>query len=284
MVRSENVAAFVTVFIIILIIIIPLIFAANALINESVLFLREVRDIDLSKFDDAVDKFFKDSNLDVNAYIKDLLNKLSLTVAKKTSDFIVGLPQKILEFFVMLFTMFYLFKQGARLCENIKEHIPFHEAHKKNIAESLSAVVYASLYGLVVAGFVQGALGALGLWIFDVQSPILWGLVIVILSMLPLLGTSLVWFPAAVYKFFTGEIWNGVGLFLYGLIILSTIDNIIRPKLIGSKAKIHPVLVLLGVIGGLKVFGFLGILLGPVILSVLTVFLSLYIEEKKGKG
>lgn len=277
--RSENVAAFITIIIIVVIIIIPLLFAANALINQSIEFFREIRDVDLTSLETMAASLFKE-NIEVEEQFKEILNNFSLSVAKATSDFVVSLPRRILQFFVMLFVMFYLFKEGPIMVEQVQQHIPLKESHKRHLTRKFSSVIYASLYGLVLTAFVQGAIGALGLWIFDVPSPLLWGLVMVILSMLPFLGAAFVWFPAALYKIFTSDTFNGFGLLLYGIFIVSTIDNIIRPKIVGVKGKIHPILVLLGVLGGLRVFGFLGIIIGPLILAILTVFLDLYILDR----
>jgi predicted PurR-regulated permease PerM len=278
-VRNENVAALITTGITIIIIVIPLIFAANALINQSIEFFYTIRDIDVAKIEKITEGIIK-NNINLEDHFKSILNTLSLSIAKTTSDFVVSIPGRILQFFVMLFVMFYLFKEGPQIVSYIMEHLPMREAHKRHIMKKFSGVVYASLYVLVLTAFIQGAVGALGLWIFDVPSPILWGLVMVVLSMLPFVGAAFVWFPAALYKIFTNDTFNGVGLLLYGLFIVSTIDNIIRPKIVGSKGKIHPVLVLLGVLGGIKMFGFLGIILGPLILAILVVFMDIYILER----
>ena len=133
---------------------------------------------------------------------------------------------------------------------------------------------------MIVTAFVHGAIASLGFWIFGIESRILWGLVTVIVSILPFLGAAIIWLPAAIYKLVIGETFNGVGILLYGILIVSTIDNIIRPGIVGSRAKIHPTLVFLGVLGGIEIFGFLGIIIGPLILSILTIFFDLYIVEK----
>lgn len=281
--RSKNLAAFFSVCIIVLLIIIPLIFTANTLINESLQFFRQVKDIDLSTFDEKIKANF-DINLELDEYIKDGLNKFSLAVAKATSDFLVSIPQRILHFFVMLFTIFYMLKEGKTLVTKFNEHIPLKESHRRDITAKFSNMVYASLYGLVVTAFIQGVLGAIGFWIFDVPSPILWGLVTVILAMIPFIGAWVVWLPASLFKIFSGDLFNGIGLLIYGMLIVSTIDNIVRPKIIGSKAKIHPVVVLLGVLGGIQVFGLLGIIIGPLILSIMELFFDLYIGDKTNKA
>ncbi len=280
LVRFENLAATITLLLILFIILVPLIFASNALISESVLFFRDVKNIDLTQFEKKVSAFTH-SDLQFDESLKDLLNKFSLSVARGTSDFLISLPRRILSFFVTFFTIFYLFKQGRTFVEKIKEHVPLKESHKKDLILKFDSVIYASLYGLVLTAIIQGATGAIGLWIFGVESPVLWGIVMIILAMFPFVGPMFVWLPAALFKIFVGDYFNGFGLLLFGLFIVSTIDNIVRPKIVGAKGKIHPVTVVLGVFGGIELFGLLGIIIGPLVLSLSLVFLDLYLVEAR---
>ena len=275
---GQNAAAFLTILSVILIFMIPLFFTANALIGQSIALFQQIRELDLSNIEEKIPESLRGS-VEFDTYVKDALNKLTLSLARGTSDFLVSLPKKLLEFFVMFFVMFYMLKEGKELAEKIRMHIPLKEHYRRHVAEKFNSVVYATIYGIVITAIVQGAIGAIGLWIFGVPSPLLWGLVMTILAMIPFVGPAFVWLPAALFKLAVGESFNGIGLLLYGILIVSTIDNVIRPKIIGSKGKVHPALVLLGVLGGLEVFGLLGIIIGPLILAISAVFLSLYVDE-----
>jgi len=275
---SQNLAAMLTILSVILIFIIPLFFTANALIGQSITLFQEIKSMDLSRFEEKIPEFLR-GNVNFDDYIKDALNKLTLSLARGTSDFLISLPKKLLEFFVMFFVMFYMLKEGKSLIEKIRLHIPLKEKYRRHVSERFNSVIYATIYGIVITAIVQGTVGAIGLWIFGVPSPLLWGLVMTILAMIPFVGPAFVWLPAALFKLGTGDTFQGVGLILYGIFIVSTIDNVVRPKIIGSKGDIHPALVLLGVLGGLEVFGLLGIILGPLILAISAVFLSLYVDE-----
>tara|TARA_Y100000310_G_C20697615_1_gene826813 strand:+ start:5320 stop:6342 length:1023 start_codon:yes stop_codon:yes gene_type:complete len=277
--RNKKLSSLVTTILVVVIIIIPLIFAANALLGETVDFFHKTKDIDISSIENKLSDQLK-GNVQIGEYVTENLNKLSLAIARGTSEFIISLPKKILSLFVMLFLMFFLFMEGSSLVEKIKDHIPLRAKQKEELAKKFNSVIYASIYGMIVTAFVQGAIGALGFWIFDVDSPILWGLITVIVAILPFVGAALVWLPASIYKLAIGETFNGLGILFYGMLIISTIDNLIRPSIIGSRAQIHPALVLLGVLGGLEIFGFLGIIIGPLILSIATIFLDLYLLEK----
>ncbi len=279
-VRGKKTSSLLTTLLVVIIIFIPLIFAANALIGESVEFFHMTKDLDLVSLGNGLG-FDLGGAENLNEQIGENLNKISLEIARATSEFVVSLPKKILNIFVMLFLMYFLFMEGNKCIEKIKNHIPLKAKQKHELSKKFNNVIYASLYGMVVTAFVQGAVGALGFWVFGVSSPILWGLVTIIVAILPFVGAALVWLPAAIYKLAVGEMFNGIGLLLYGVLIISTIDNFIRPSIVGSRGNVHPALVLLGVLGGLELFGFLGIILGPLILSIGSMFLDMYLLEKK---
>ncbi|HLD14952.1 MAG TPA: AI-2E family transporter [Candidatus Nanoarchaeia archaeon] len=279
-IKNRDLSAFLLSALLILAITLPLLFAANTVVNESVQIFHRFNNIDLGIFADKISEYFG-GNVDLNFYIKELLNKFSVSIAQQTSEFLLSLPSKLIVVFVMLFTMFYMFKDGKEWIQQLKDDFPLKTHYKENLARKFDSIIYAVLYGVVITAVIQGAVGALGLWIFNVNSPIIWGIVMTIFAMLPFVGPYLIWIPAAIIKLAEGDINNGIGLFLYGILIVSTIDNVLRPKLISQKAQIHPVIVLLGVLGGLKIFGLIGIIIGPLILAIASVFIELYILEKK---
>ena len=138
-----------------------------------------------------------------------------------------------------------------------------------------------------MVAIIQGLLGALGFFIFGVPLPLLWGVIMAFLALIPALGTGLVWFPASLILFLNGFFQGsdslmikGLLLLLYSITIVGTIDNILKPKLVGSKAKIHPLIIFVGIFGGLIFFGVWGVILGPLFLSMTSVFIELFISQK----
>lgn len=279
-IRNKNVCSLILTFFIMIIIILPLLFAANAVLNESVKFYQGVRTIEVGEQFSAKFSEYFGENIDLDMYLREVLNKVSVAVMQTAENAIFSVPQKILFFFITFFIIYYLFKEGKGIVERIKKELPMKETHRQSLSKRFNDIIYATVYGIIITAIIQGIIGAIGLWIFKVPSPILLGLIMIILAMLPFVGAWLIWFPAAIVKLVSGDIGNGIGLLLFGLIIVSTIDNILRPKIIGSRAKIHPVLILLGVLGGLYMFGLVGIIIGPLILAVLVVFLELYLTER----
>ena len=146
------------------------------------------------------------------------------------------------------------------------------------INDSLLVVVLtqAVLYGQVMTAVIQGALGGIALFIFGVPNWIFWGAIMIIMAFLPVLGTPLIWVPAAVGLILDGEMARGVGLLIFGATIVMNIDNFIRPRLVSGRTKVHPVLILIGVLGGLKIFGFIGMLIGPLVLALLMALIKFY--------
>jgi predicted PurR-regulated permease PerM len=116
---------------------------------------------------------------------------------------------------------------------------------------------------------VQGALGGLAFWALDIPSPVLWGVVMILVSIIPTLGAFIVWIPAAVYLAATGQTWQALALTVWGTVVVGLTDNLLRPILIGNRARMHELLVFFGVLGGLELFGVLGLFIGPVIFAVM---------------
>lgn len=278
-IRNKTICSLIVTILVLIILMIPIIFATNAIINESVNLYYKISDIEIDEINNYVKDYF-DKDINIGGYVKDILNKFSMYVMKEAEAFIWSLPEKLIAIFVIFFIVFYAFKDGKRWIGIVEKELPLEERYKKNLSNKFKSIIYATIYGIIVTGILVGALGALGFYIFGLSSPILWGIIMTILSMLPLVGTCLVWLPAGIYLVVTGNTLLGVLFLLYNWIIVSGIDTFVRPKIIGAKGKLHPVFVLLGIVGGLKIFGLIGVIIGPLIFAILTLFFEIYISEK----
>ena len=256
--------------IIFLIVIIPLFLIINALLIEATNFYSIIKSVDLTFISGFLDRFIT-GGVDLNLYVKDIIGSVVSFIIRSASDFFFALPQKILILFVTIFVMYYFFKDGDKIVSFLGKLFPIHKDHKNELLIEFNKVLYATIYGVLISAVVQGMIGTVGLVIFDVSSPIMWGSIMVLTAVIPFVGTWLIWLPAALFKIFNGDLFNGFGLLLYGVLFVSIIDNLIKPKLISEKSKIHPVLIILGVFGGLKVFGIIGVMIGPLLLGMLTV-------------
>jgi predicted PurR-regulated permease PerM len=242
------------------------------------------RETTLCKLSLRIQDFVKDP--DVRFYLEDVVGKGTNFVISRISGIVFALPIIMINLFVTFFAVFYLLKDGKQLVNFIKKLLPIHHKHREHIFSKLQETAHAVVYGSLVVALIQGALGGLGFWMFGVPSPLLWGFVMALFALVPFVGTAVIWLPAAIVMIATGSsegdpvmTWKGIGLLLYGFFIISGIDNILKPMLIGNRAGIHPVLVLIGVLGGLAVFGVPGFIIGPLVLAVFKVFLDIYQRE-----
>lgn len=229
--------------------------------------------------------FLPENNIDY--YLQVTIEKITVFIINNVSKFIASIPSILLNFFVMVFVVYYLLKDGEAVVKRIKNILPLKEPHKRHVLERFHDIAYAVFYGNISIAVLQGILGGIGFLILGVSSPILWGFVMMLFALVPYFGTAVVWLPAALNFIFLGYLQNdnsltirGAMLILYGVFVISSIDNILKPKVIGIKADVHPILVLLGVLGGLSLFGFIGLILGPVMLALLMTFVEIYEEEK----
>ncbi|HII16999.1 TPA: AI-2E family transporter [Candidatus Woesearchaeota archaeon] len=301
-VRFETVSALLIVFLILLLVAIPIILSLNAIRTEayaSYVFVRQKlvigglfeSECTTTGFICSLYNRLRDilTEPEVLYYIDTASQRISTTIANKVSDIIFSIPAVVLRAFIAFFTMFYLLRDGKRIMAQLEELLPFKKSHRKRIIDNFKSITYAVFFGHLLIAAIQGALGALGFFLFGVPSPILWGIVMAFFALIPFLGTAIVWLPVALLMIFTAAttgnavlLTKGVFFLLYCWLIVSTIDNILRPKLIGERGKVHPILVLIGVLGGLHLFGFVGIFLGPIALAIFTTLVQIYEEEKAG--
>lgn len=185
-------------------------------------------------------------------------------IGQVTLDFIVG-------FFVMLYVVFFLFRDGERLSRGIARSIPLQPQHTQRLMTQFATVVRATVKGNIVVALVQGALGGMAFFVLGVPGAVLWGAMMALLSLLPAVGAVLVWAPVAAYFFFSGELVKGVGLTLWGAVVIGLVDNLLRPILVGKDTRMPDYLVLVATLGGIVVFGLNGFVIGPVIAAVFLV-------------
>jgi predicted PurR-regulated permease PerM len=187
-----------------------------------------------------------------------------------------SVTEVLLGMFIMFFVMFYGFREGKGFLSHIKKILPLDPQLNDSLFHELRTVTQAVLYGQVMTAIIQGALGGIGLLIFGVSNWLFWGSIMIITALLPVLGTPIIWVPAAVGLILNGDTSRGVGLLIFGATLVMNIDNFIRPRLVSGRTTVHPVLILVGVLGGLKIFGFIGMLVGPLVLALLVALIKFY--------
>ncbi len=179
-----------------------------------------------------------------------------------------GVLQFLLGFVLLLFVLFFLFRDGQKLGARFVDFLPMARDQALILVKRTEEVLAACVYGVIMVAAVQGTLGGITFWLLGLPSPVTWGLVMTLLCTLPIVGAWLVWVPAAIGLAMSGDYTKAIILAIVGQFVISSIDNILRPILVGQRAKLHELVIFFSVLGGLKYFGLLGILLGPIVMAL----------------
>jgi len=212
------------------------------------------------------------------------LAQIVQTAVTKSSAFIytnaIGLIKGFTVFFfdllLTLFIAFFMFLQGDDFIRAIKQLSPLDPVHNDEILRETETTIKATLWGTVIVAVAQGTLGGVGFLIFGLPQPAFWGTVMIPASVIPVVGSTIIWGPAAVYLLFTGHITAGVGLIIWGGVVVSVIDNVLKPILMKGSSETPSIFILFSILGGLTYFGMIGFILGPLILSFLLSLLRIY--------
>lgn len=216
--------------------------------------------------------YLTEHNLDNAAQIQQKLSEFALKggqyaagsvfiIGKGTFSFTVG-------FGVMLYLLFFLLKDGSYLVHLILEALPLSTYVKHHLLGKFAAVSRATVKGTVVVGIVQGILGGLAFWFIDIDGSLLWGALMAFLSLIPAVGSAIIWAPAAIFFFATGALWKGLFLVGFFVIVVGLVDNILRPLLVGKDTKMPDYMILIATLGGMEIYGINGFVIGPVIAAL----------------
>ncbi|TVP75726.1 MAG: AI-2E family transporter [Gemmatimonadales bacterium] len=184
----------------------------------------------------------------------------------------------ILQLFVLCYALFYFLLGGPAILRGILRYIPLDDAQKAELLERFVSVTRATLRGSLLIGLIQGGVAGVAFWVAGVPAPAFWGTVMVVLSIIPAIGASLIWVPAVVYLFLTGSVPAGVGLLVWCAVVVSSIDNLLRPRLIGRDARMSDLMILVSTLGGIVLFGAVGFIIGPIVAALFVTVWHIYGE------
>lgn len=205
-----------------------------------------------------------------------LIARQALSFGQVTVNFLLGVS-------VMLYLLFYLLRDGDTLLAYVQRAIPLPPEQQQVLASSFTETVRGVLRGGLLVAMVQGILGGLIFWVLGVGTPILWGALMAVLSLLPVLGAGIVWAPTAVYLMLTGSLGKGIVLLVFGTLVISMIDNILRPLLVGTDVKMPSYVVLVSTLGGIAIFGFNGFVIGPLLAALFLTTWELHLQAYGGQ-
>jgi len=187
----------------------------------------------------------------------------------------------LVSFGVMLYMLFFMFRDGVRIAGMVKRAIPLDSQTKQHLLQKLTTVVRATVKGNIVVAITQGVLGGLIFWLLGLPSALLWGTVMAFLSLLPAVGSALVWVPVAAYLLLTGAMLKGIVLIAFGALVIGTVDNLLRPILVGKDTRMPDYLVLVSTLGGISVFGLSGFVIGPLVAALFVASWDLFVTRQK---
>jgi len=287
-------AALVTLALILVIVIIPTVMITGALVREAAtvyartqsgelnfpLYFAQVYDALPTWVTSLLDRAGLGNLAELQAKLTASLQQIgqfvgtqALAIGQNTLDLVVS-------FFVMLYLMFFLLRDGAALSRRIREAVPLNGAHKRELSQKFATVVRATVKGNVLVAIAQGALGGIAFAFLGIHAALLWAVLMAFLSLLPAVGAGLIWAPVAIYFLVTGAVAKGVILIAYGLLVIGLVDNVLRPVLVGKDTKMPDYVVLISTLGGMAIFGLNGFVIGPVIAAMFMAVWDLYIVER----
>lgn len=190
-----------------------------------------------------------------------------------------GTASFFLQLFVMLYAMFFFIKDGAVILERILYYVPLPDESGKELVNKIVSVAGAVLKGSLVIGIIQGGLAGLAFWAVGIPGWAFWTTIMIVLSIIPVIGSALVWIPASIFLFAQGPFWIGLIFTLWCILVVGTIDNFLRPRLVGRGAKMPDLLVLISTLGGIFLFGGIGFIIGPIVASLFLAVWYMYGDE-----
>lgn len=275
---SPNWSSTIMILFLLLIIIVPGVFIVNSLISQTTSAYALAQNFDFRTIESVMPGFISD-NLNIDLYLEDIILKVRNYIVNYAPDFIGSVAEMMLGLFVMFFVIFYAFRNGEEWLHKLKEWMPMKTEYTDKLYKNTEEITNAVIYGYIMTAVIQGILGGFVFLILGIPNPVFWGFLMMILAAIPFLGTPIIWLPTAIVELAMGNYFSGIFLLVFGFLILINIDNVLRPKFIESKSKAHPAVILVGLIGGLSVFGFSGIIIGPLILTLLFVIVEFFMLE-----
>ncbi|MDN5753379.1 MAG: AI-2E family transporter [Nitrosospira sp.] len=292
--QRQNLAALTTVFLCLIMVILPLTLMTAALVQEAVALYQRIRTGELN-----FGAYFQQIMSALPSWVTDLLNNAGVTSISDLTDMLsnialqasqivateaLAIGQNTLEFIVsfviMLYLLYFLLRAGAALSARIKQAIPLNMEHKRYLFRKFTTVVRATVKGNLAVAVVQGTLGGMMFSFLDIRGALLWGFIMGLLSLLPA-GAGLIWVPVAIYFLLTGALWQGITLIVFGALVIGLVDNLLRPLLVGKDTQIPDYVILITTLGGIVFFGVNGFIIGPVIAALFIASWDLFSSTKK---
>jgi len=285
-VKSPNLAATICVLVAALVVVVPAIFVGERIISEA---YRGTATINTMIDSGEWRRIFEAHPLlaPVGRWIErqfdlpEIVNSATSWLTSTAASFVQGSVLQLIGLVLTFYIFFYFLRDRRALLDSIRSLSPLSEMDMNRIFVGVTDTVHATLYGTFAVAVVQGALGGLMFWWLDLPTPLLWGIVMALLAVVPVLGAFIIWIPAAIFMVLEGSGGKALLLTIWGTVVVGGIDNLLYPMLVGKRLKMHTVLAFVSLVGGLIVFGPSGLILGPIIFTVTRILLEIWSRQNK---
>lgn len=286
-IQQTNIAAGLSVVIVMIILVAPVLFVTERLVREAASGVEMMSaGTATGRWRAAVERnpqlapilHWVETQIDVQGEAQ----RAAEALTSRLSSFVTGSIWMMVELLITLFTLFFFFRDRRVILRAMRSLVPLSEAETDDVFGRVADTIYATIYGTLVVAIVQGTLGGLIFWWLGLPAPLLWGVVMALMAMVPVLGPFVVWVPAAVFLALEGSWGKALILTAWGLLVIAVIDNLLYPVLVGKKLRLHTLPVFLAILGGLALFGASGLILGPVTLAVTVALLDVWRRRTSG--
>lgn len=269
-------AALVLMILSLVVMVLPLIYMTSIAIDKLTPLINNPSQFN-SVFSSIHDYLLSRFNIDVlnNENVQKITGQV-VPIAQKTLG---GTFTALGNVFLMYLVLYFMMTEAQKLRAWIRKNLPLKLTNAKKVTQEINSLVFSNTIGIPMVAIIQGVVGVIGYWLFGVEEFILMGMLTAIASVIPLVGTMIIYLPLAVYQFAMGDTFNGIGILLWGFIVIGSVDNIARFLIQKKLADVHPLVTLLGVIIGVNMFGFIGIIFGPLLLSIFFILVRVYVDE-----
>ena len=278
----DGLASVATILVILAMVVTPLIWIGSQIVTQATNVYDQVQDgsIDVNAAVDLVEQelptvraYLDRFGVDVDN-LRENVTGVAATASQRAARLALGFTQNLfsflLQFFVMLYVLFFFLRDGRTLVDQLIYVLPLGDVHERRLLTKFRSVAQATVKGSLVVAVVQGTLGGILFWAVGIPAPALWGVVMTVLSLLPI-GSGLVWVPAAIILFIQGEVGKAIAVVAVGALLIGLVDNFLRPRLVGQDTKLPDWLILVSTLGGLGLFGISGFAIGPIVAAFFVV-------------
>lgn len=295
-IKWKTIASLITLLVILLMILGPFSYISYLLINEIKSLPDYLEDGSFESLEgllqhptirailDKVLSLFNMTEEELNKAIFDNISRMVKELIGRITSGMANIVTISLNFIFMAFSIFFFLRDGPKFLGKVRDYMPFSEEQKDRLVKLIRDIVVSTIYGGIAVSIVQGTIAGIAFFILGISTPVVWGLATSIASFIPLLGASAVWVPITVYLFIEGAVLKGIALAFVGIFGISLIDNILKPLIIGSRTKMPILVIFFSILGGIKLFGLIGLIMGPLVLALFVSLIEIFRTVEGGQN